>query len=94
MTNKHRQELIHLLTRINNTKLMDDFLEDLLTPAEFLDIIVRWQIIKLLSQGLPQRKISEKLKVSIAKITRGSRELQDKKGGFWQILDKLNDKKN
>lgn len=65
---------------------MDGFMEDILTPAEFEDIVTRWQIIKQLSRGVPQRKIAISLGVSIAKITRGSRELLDKNGGFWRVL--------
>ena len=65
---------------------MDEFLEDILTPVEFEDIITRWQIIKQLSRGVPQREIAKQLGVSIAKITRGSRELKDKKGGFNKVL--------
>lgn len=65
---------------------MDEFMEDLLTPAESEDIVTRWQIVKQLSKGTPQREISTKLGVSIAKITRGSRELRNKKGGFWKML--------
>lgn len=65
---------------------MDEFIEDILTPTELEDIITRWQIIKQLSKGRPQREIAKRLGVSIAKITRGSRELRDKKGGFWKVL--------
>lgn len=65
---------------------MDGFIEDILTPAEFEKIVTRWQIIKQLSKGVPQREIAKNLRVSIAKITRGSRELRDKKGGFWTVL--------
>jgi TrpR family trp operon transcriptional repressor len=86
MNRKYRKELINLLTYIKNSKLMDEFMEDLLTPAEFEEIVARWQIVKQLAKGVPQRKIAQKLGVSIAKITRGSRELRNKKGGFWQAL--------
>lgn len=65
---------------------MDGFMEDILTPKEFEEIVTRWQIIKQLAKGVPQRKIATNLSVSIAKITRGSRELRDEKGGFWQAL--------
>lgn len=86
MNLKYRQELINLLVSIKSPKLMDGFMEDILTPAEFEDIVTRWQIIKQLSKAVPQRKIAVGLGVSIAKITRGSRELRDKQGGFWQVL--------
>lgn len=75
-----------MLAGIKKPADMEKFLEDILTPSEFEDIGARWQIIKQLSRGVPQREIARKLGVSIAKITRGSRELRDKRGGFSQIL--------
>lgn len=88
MNPKHRQELAKLLAKVKNPKLMDEFLEAILTPDEFDDIVIRWQIIKQLAKGVPQRKIAKTLGVSIAKITRGSRELRNAKGGFWKVLKK------
>lgn len=86
MNIKHRQEFISLLTSIKDPKVMSVFIEDILTPAEFEEIVTRWQIIKQLAKGVPQRTIAKNLGVSIAKITRGSRELLDKDGGFWKVL--------
>lgn len=86
MNIKYRRELVNVLVQIKTPKLMDDFLEDILTPTEFDDLVTRWQIIKLLAKGVPQREIAQKLGVSIAKITRGSREMRDVKGGFNTIL--------
>lgn len=68
--------------------LLRELLKDLLTPQEFEEIATRWQLIQLLDTGMPQREISKKLGVSISKITRGSRELLDPKGGFRQVLDR------
>lgn len=62
------------------------FLRDLLTPAEYRDTALRWRIVKLLSQGIPQRDIAGSLGVSLSKITRGSRELADIEGGFAKAL--------
>ena len=86
MNPKYKRELINLLTSIKHPKLMDGFMDDILTPVEFEEIVTRWQIIKQLSKGVPQRKIAKNLNVSIAKITRGSRELRDLSGGFNKIL--------
>jgi TrpR family trp operon transcriptional repressor len=94
MNIKYQQELIKLITNIKNLKLMSEFLEDILTPTEFKEIVIRWQIIKQLSKGVSQREIATKLGVGIATITRGSRELQDKKGGFWKILKTKNTRDN
>ena len=73
-------------------KLLNAFLIDLLTPREYNDITVRWQIVKRLYKGAPQREIAKDLGVSVATITRGSRELLDKKGGFRQVLDRYGTK--
>jgi len=71
-----------------NKKLLKEFLKDLLTPTEYKDLAVRWQIIKQLKKGTTQRRISKSLGVSVATVTRGSRELLDKKGGFNQVWQK------
>lgn len=90
MTSHHyKKELLKIFVDINDTKLMEEFLIDILTKSEWEDIILRWQIVKLLSQKVPQRDIAKKLKVSIAKITRGSHELSNERGGFQQILRKM-----
>ena len=65
---------------------MAEFLDDLLTPEEYNNIAVRWQLVKMLAQERPQREISKALKVAIATITRGSRELSNPTGGFKKIL--------
>ena len=69
-------------------RLFHAFLTDLLTPHELGDLAVRWQIVKQLYKRIPQRRISRNLKVGVATVTRGSRELLDKDGGFNQILKK------
>ncbi|NBS41306.1 DNA-binding transcriptional regulator [bacterium] len=66
--------------------LLKAFLRDLLTSAEYRDTALRWRIVKMLSQGVPQRDISAALGVSLSKITRGSRELSDDKGGFAKVF--------
>lgn len=74
---------------VKNPKLMEDFLTDLLTPVEIGAIVKRWQIVKLLNQGLKQREVAKKVGVSISKVTRGAREMLDKSGGFHKVLKKI-----
>lgn len=82
----YKKELLTLLTRFKNRRGLEHFLIDLLTPQEFEEIITRWQIVKQLHQGTPQRDIAKNLSVSISKITRGSRVLLNKQGGFQKKL--------
>ncbi|MBI5221139.1 MAG: helix-turn-helix domain-containing protein [Candidatus Liptonbacteria bacterium] len=70
----------------HDPNLLRAFLRDILTPAEYRELITRWQIIKMLSSGVSQREIAKKLNVGIATITRGTRELSDPQGGFRQLL--------
>jgi len=87
VTTKYQQELIDVLHRTaKDKKLLEAFLVDLLTPQEYNDIVTRWQVVKALDRHVTQRDIAQNLKVSIAKITRGSRELLDENGGFKQVL--------
>lgn len=89
----YTRELVRVIQEIaSDTKLLNDFLVDLLTPREHDDIVVRWQIVKRLYEGMPQREIAKDLGVSIATITRGSRELLDEKGGFKKVLKRYGEK--
>ena len=77
------EELVAALLQTNNEKAMLKLLEGLLTPKEIDGIARRLQIVKKLKAGVSQREIAEKLKVGIATVTRGSREI--KRGKFKQI---------
>ncbi|MFA6427726.1 MAG: Trp family transcriptional regulator [Candidatus Magasanikbacteria bacterium] len=83
---QNKKELLQILSGIKDISLMENFLNDLLTPAEIKDIVMRLQIVKLLHQGVTQREVAKKLGVSISKVERGARELLDKKGGFAKIF--------
>lgn len=92
MNKKHRQELIDAFCGIKDPKMMELFLNDLLTPAENEDVVKRLQIVKQLTRGISQREIAKNLKISIAKITRGSCALLDSKGGFKRVFEKYGKK--
>jgi len=87
---KYAVELEELFKKSSkNKKLLREFLKDLLTPLEYKDLAIRWQIVKGLKNKIPHRKIAKNLKVSVATINRGSRELINKKGGFNLIYEKF-----
>jgi TrpR family trp operon transcriptional repressor len=67
-----------VLSTITSPVEMRLFLKELLTPGEVRDITLRWKLLELLADGVSQRKIAEELKVSLCKITRGSRILKQK----------------
>ncbi len=86
---KYGVELEGLLKKSAKSKgLMHELLFDLLSPAEYKDLAVRWQIVKQLQKGVPHRDIAKNLKVSVSTVTRGSREMMNKNGGFAKVLKK------
>ncbi len=68
---------LELCHSTKDTKLLAELFELLFTPEEKDSLETRCLIVKaLLDQQRTQRQISEDLKVSIAKITRGSNGLK------------------
>src|SRR3989344_1645211 len=89
---KYRYELLDALRKTaENREFLDDFLCDLLTPQEYETLAIRLQIVKLLADGLTQREIVDKLKIGIATVSRGARELQDMNGAFMKLLQPKTD---
>ncbi|MBI4226326.1 transcriptional regulator [Candidatus Roizmanbacteria bacterium] len=80
MKNPHwLSELAEAFLNIKSKEAMKDFLYGILTPKELDQLSTRLQIVKMLKKGIPQHKISEYLKVGVATVTRGSRELQNQR---------------
>ncbi|MDO8659711.1 MAG: Trp family transcriptional regulator [Candidatus Parcubacteria bacterium] len=87
---EYKKELVEVFSRIHGDKnLMAEFLMDILTPAEFSTLSLRWQIIKKLDKGETHRSVAGDLGLGISTVTRGSRELRNKNGGFHLMLKKL-----
>ena len=83
MKDKNIKDLVATLLQVQKQEDMIDLLKGLLTLGELEEIARRLQIVKLLKAGMSQREIAEKLKVGIATITRGSKEI--KQGRFSKI---------
>lgn len=85
--NKHKRELLSVLrSAAKDTKILDAFLIDILSPREYLDVAKRLQIVKELKKGVSHRKIAASLGVGVATVERGVRMLQNKNGGFNKVL--------
>lgn len=77
-----------IATAAKDKRLLDDLLQDLLTPAEYREMANRWQIVKRLEQGMNQREIAGELHVGLATVVRGARALLRSRGGFRKLLDR------
>lgn len=69
-------ELVEAFLKNKSNEEMLDFLKGILTPREIEKLLTRLQIVKLLKKGLPHQEIARRLKVGVATVTRGSRELR------------------
>jgi TrpR family transcriptional regulator, trp operon repressor len=67
---------------------IEAFLKSILTKNEIDEISGRWELVKLLHDGMSQRKIADRLSVSLCKITRGSRELKKPHSSFKAMIEK------
>ncbi len=84
---KYKKEFTEVLGKIAKDKtLLNDFLKDILTAREFETIAVRWQIVKRIAKGEHHQAIAEDLHLGVATVTRGSREMKNKEGGFRRAL--------
>jgi TrpR family transcriptional regulator, trp operon repressor len=80
-------ELSTILSSIKESALMEEFMREILTPAEVTEIARRWRLVKLLHEGHPQREIAARLHLSLCKITRGSKELKRPGSAFKRMLE-------
>ena len=80
MTAKRRRTgLAAALAALKTPAAAERFLKEMLTPREHHDLVLRWELLSLLAEGVPQRRIADALGVSLCKITRGAKILKDKK---------------
>ena len=59
------------------------------TPNEVEALALRWQIVKKLQKGETHRSVAGDLGLGVSTVTRGSRMLRNKNGGFHLMLKKL-----
>lgn len=84
---QYKKEVIDIIYKIAKDKrLLADFVKEILTPKEFENIGVRWQIVQRLGKGEHHQAIAEDLHLGVSTVTRGSREMRNKNGGFRRTL--------
>lgn len=79
------QPLLLQLSQLDTNEKREDFLLGILTPQEQEQLPKRLEIIKRLKKGQSQWQIAADLKVGVATVTRGSKELQ--KGRFEYVKE-------
>jgi len=85
-------EICSVFCEIHQLDQMKSFLEEILTPAERDDLALRWQLMKMLQDGMSQRQIASELGISLCKITRGAKILKDNQSISKQYLETRREK--
>jgi len=83
------KELISVFTRTDDPAAMETLFRELFTPSEIDTLTLRWQLLKDLYEGKTQRKIAADHKISLCKITRGSKLLKARGSYLKKVLDEL-----
>ncbi|MGE0087812.1 MAG: Trp family transcriptional regulator [Desulfococcaceae bacterium] len=82
------EELLKVFAEIRDEAEMAAFLREILTPGELRDLSMRWELLKDLFARETQRHIAAKHRISLCKITRGSKVLRKKNSATLQLLKK------
>ncbi|MEM7278778.1 MAG: YerC/YecD family TrpR-related protein [Pseudomonadota bacterium] len=82
------KDLASAIASMNNPSNILLFLKDLCTPAELQALVDRWQVVKMLRQGLAYREINKRTGVSVTTVGRVARYLADGHGGYLRALEK------
>ena len=81
--------LVKALLSLESEQECVDFLEDIMTRKEMLDIAQRLLVAKMLSEQAVYNKIVEETGASTATISRVNRSYNYGAGGYAKILDKI-----
>lgn len=81
-------ELSAHLASLDDMKVIERFFDEIMTPAEKKALALRWELMKLLKEGVSQRRIAAELGISLCKITRGSRIIKDPDSVTNMLLDR------
>ena len=76
--NSSIEEITNFILKLNSKEEAQAFLKEMLSEAEMSALSKRWRIMSMLAEGRTQRDIVKELKVSLCKVTRGSKLLKDK----------------
>jgi TrpR family trp operon transcriptional repressor len=87
--NSATKELIEIFARTNNHQEMEVLFREIFTPSEIATLTLRWELLKDLYEGKTQRKIAAEHKISLCKITRGSKLLKARGSYLKKVLDQL-----
>ncbi|MEJ2513958.1 MAG: YerC/YecD family TrpR-related protein [Gammaproteobacteria bacterium] len=82
-------DLGRALVQLRDPEEAVSFLRDLCTPAELEALADRWQVVRLLLDGLTYRDIQQRTGVSVTTVGRVARFLTDGHGGYRRVAERI-----
>lgn len=89
---KRSTSLFTAILSLKSVKEAENFFRDLCTTEELKEMTDRWEMARLVNEGIPYREIAARLKTSTTTVSRVASWLNNGLGGYRLALDKLNDK--
>lgn len=86
LVEENLKEIAAALAQMQSADEIRRFIGEIWTESECRDIALRWLLMKLLAEGVPQRTIARELGVSLCKITRGSKYMKDDTSVFRRVV--------
>ena len=86
---KEITELCEAVASLRSAEEASRFLRDLCTRSELEAMAHRWQVARLLEEGLPYLEISRRTRASTTTVTRVAHWLRYGEGGSRLVLDRL-----
>lgn len=80
-------DIARILASMTEPQAVERLLRELLTASEAKKLSLRWEIVRLLSEGRSQRAIAHQLGVSLCNITRGAQELKKRESVLRKVLN-------
>jgi TrpR-related protein YerC/YecD len=76
------EELFATVAKLRNADEVERFLRDLCTRSELDAMAHRWEVAKLLAEGLPYLEVSKRAHASTTTVTRVAQWLRNGEGGY------------
>lgn len=89
---KDRKLLVDTLRKLKSSKDLSNFIDDLLTEEEILDLAQRLKIAKLILEEKTYDEIAEKVGTSTSTVSKIGQVIKYGKGGLQKVLGKRKSK--
>jgi len=86
-TKQHR-DLFGAIASLRDTDEVERFLRDLCTRSELDAMAHRWEVAKLLEEGLPYLEVARRAHASTTTVTRVAQWLRNGEGGYELALQR------